>query len=65
MSSFAFAWRDYEPDMRWCVFCECGHASQIHTALGCTAGPHSYPCLCGAFKERNREWVGPASERPT
>ena len=64
MSSFAFAWRDRVADPDWLVWCLCGHAEQIHDGA-CTAGPYGRKCPCGAFAEKRREWVGPASERPT
>jgi hypothetical protein len=67
VSRYDFGWRDRVDDPNWLVYCACSHAEQIHGENhgACTAGTHGRPCMCGAFVEKRREWVGLASEKPT
>jgi hypothetical protein len=60
MSAYAFAWRDRVADPDWLVWCRCRHAEQIHGENhgACTAGAVGVRCMCDAFVEERREWVG-------
>lgn len=51
-------WQARVKDPNWFVRCRCGHAEQMHTVHGCTAGPLGRQCACGKLVEAKREWVG-------